>query len=571
MVRSGWVVLLFILLLSNVSYAVSFTDPADTANPSIGKQLPLGITAGKVDKILVDSQTEELDVLVKFRRPMKNLISSQSLKKQFIRDDVIHTTISKDSLAALSASKEVQKIYANRKYALLLEDSLPLFHSSLFQEHGYTGQGIRIAVLDTGIGSGLVVDLEKDFIGTNPADSNGHGTQVAGIVKAVAPEVVFYNGKVLDDRGEGTTASIIEGIYWAIDPDGNPATDDAADIISLSLGAPFAEPDVLIEEALKAAIDANLKAVVAAGNCGGSCLGFTGVTVPGNYEPVITVGAVDNNLQKASFSSGQDFGSYIKPDVVAPGVDITVQGVTKSGTSMSTPFVSGAVALLLEKEGDLSSAQIKFMLENNAVDLGVEGKDVDYGSGFVDLGVWFGEEDDSQDDNSSPPSDSIPEISNYNLIVTENDNRFAGEYVSKTVYKYEYDSHIYEYSEALFQNSTDLRKYLYAHLPLRTDVSYTQESNHDVISYDDSFIWFNINKVMSISPVSTDGYKLLIDHYLSKEESLVGDDYYTTSQQLKQLMLEEREYTPSGYDESIDTTALDFSTKEFPIENESGS
>ncbi|MBD3249046.1 S8 family serine peptidase, partial [Candidatus Woesearchaeota archaeon] len=257
---------------------------------------------------------------------------------------------------------------------------------------GYKGSGVKVAVLDTGIDDNEAFEdriiMSEDFVNSGSVlDYQGHGTHVAGIVagdgkyKGVAPDAHLMNAKVLDDYGRGSTSSIISGIEWAVDND--------ADIISLSLGAPVSE-DIPLNDALQDAMDNGVIAVVASGNCGKGCSGFEGVTSPGNYEDVITVGAVDGSMGYADFSSGQNIGLYIKPDIVAPGVDIMsyyTSGSYKSmsGTSMATPHVAGAAALLLEKNSSLSHYEMKALLEQHAVDLGAAGKDVEFGAGFLDV------------------------------------------------------------------------------------------------------------------------------------------------------------------------------------------
>ncbi|MAG47183.1 hypothetical protein CL617_01135 [archaeon] len=246
--------------------------------------------------------------------------------------------------------------------------------------------------------------MSKDFTNSssNVEDRQGHGTHVAGIaagkkideetLNGVAPNALLINAKVLGDGGSGSTISVIEGINWALNPDGNESTKDGADVLSLSLGANV-NSDGPLNQALRDAIEKSV-VVVASGNCGSlgipSCNGYLGVGNPGNTEEVITVGAVDDFDQWASFSSGQDYGSYIKPDVVAPGVDILSSDsnggyVSNSGTSMATPHVSGVAALLLDWNENLTHSDVKYLLESTALRLGSPGKDIKYGSGLVDV------------------------------------------------------------------------------------------------------------------------------------------------------------------------------------------
>ncbi|MBU0535450.1 MAG: S8 family serine peptidase, partial [Nanoarchaeota archaeon] len=135
--------------------------------------------------------------------------------------------------------------------------------------------------------------------------------------------------------------------------------------------------------------------VVASGNCGpvcpsSTCGGFVGVGTPGISPEAITVGAVNDYNIWACFSSGADIpGVGIKPDVVAPGVNInsSVPGAyaTKTGTSMATPHVAGAAALLLQSNNNFTPEDVKYIIERTALRLGNPGKDIQYGSGLVDL------------------------------------------------------------------------------------------------------------------------------------------------------------------------------------------
>jgi subtilisin family serine protease len=253
------------------------------------------------------------------------------------------------------------------------------------------GNGIVVAVVDTGVdythpdlGSGLGPSYKViggyDFYNgdADPMDDNGHGTHVAGIVAAngvitgVAPDASILAYKVLGADGSGSTSKVISGIEAAMDPNGDGNTSDHADIISLSLGGPAQDGDPLCL-AVREAVNAGVVVVVAAGNDGPS-LGT--VASPGIAPEVITVGAVDSYGSLASFSSrGPTSDLSLKPEICAPGVSIestvpysnaVYSSVTGhrplSGTSMATPHVSGAAALLLQLHPDWSPQQVKSAL-----------------------------------------------------------------------------------------------------------------------------------------------------------------------------------------------------------------
>src|SRR3989338_3331939 len=312
----------------------------------------------------------------------------------------------------IAADEDVIGLWDDKEYNMLLDTGIYQINAPSAWGLGYNGAGVKIAVLDTGIDDtnemllGKVVAAEV-FTGEDHAiDKQGHGTHIAGIIagngkyKGVAPGASLMNAKVLTDTGGGSTSTIIKGINWAVK--------NGTDVISMSLGGAHEGPDESLNAALREAIDAGVIVVISAGNCGeecpsGGCGSFRGITQPGDFEDAITVGAVDKSNNWACFSSGQEFNSYIKPDLVAPGVDITSSYLGNayhqlSGTSMSAPFVSGVAALMLQKNSSLNQSTLKSLLENNAVDLGVEGKDVKFGSGLVDAkGLFLMEEKDIND------------------------------------------------------------------------------------------------------------------------------------------------------------------------------
>ncbi|WP_328643796.1 S8 family peptidase [Streptomyces canus] len=246
---------------------------------------------------------------------------------------------------------------------------------------GYDGKGVKVAVLDTGVDTthpdlASAVKASKNFTGTGSTDDRaGHGTHVAatlagsgarsgGRYKGVAPGAGILNAKVLDDSGEGSDSSVIAGLEWA--------AGQGARVANLSLG----QADTPGEDPVEAAVNALSKStgmltVAAAGNEGPDA---GTVDSPGAAESALTVGAVDGEDRLADFSSiGPTADSALKPDLTAPGVDIVsaraahghmgdpaADGyVSMSGTSMATPHVAGAAAILAQRHPDWTGARIK--------------------------------------------------------------------------------------------------------------------------------------------------------------------------------------------------------------------
>jgi major intracellular serine protease len=218
------------------------------------------------------------------------------------------------------------------------------------------GKGIKVAVLDTGCDINHP-DLKDRIIGgwnftdddrSNPdifTDYNGHGTHVAGTIAAtennagvigVAPEAGLLIVKVLNKAGSGKYEWIIKGIRYAIEQN--------ADIISMSLGGPADVPE--LHQAIQAAVEKGILVVCAAGNEGDGDDSTNEFAYPGCYNEVISVGAINLERDSSDFTN-----SHNQIDVVAPGEAILSTYLNGkyaklSGTSMSAPHVSGALALI---------------------------------------------------------------------------------------------------------------------------------------------------------------------------------------------------------------------------------
>lgn len=225
-------------------------------------------------------------------------------------------------------------------------------------KNGYTGSGVKVAVLDTGIVSShsdLSVTGYYNYTANDTYDHNGHGSHCAGIIGArannslgvgVAPNSTIYGIKVLADNGGGNDAGIIAGMKKAVEL--------GVDVMSMSLGG--YNYSTAYNSVLKSAYNAGIVVVVAAGNDGGKEYDY-----PGSYDHVICVAATDKNNLRANFSNYSS-----KVDISAPGVDIPSVGISStsayvkmSGTSMATPVVSGAIAVLLSASNNIPSLKGK--------------------------------------------------------------------------------------------------------------------------------------------------------------------------------------------------------------------
>lgn len=252
-----------------------------------------------------------------------------------------------------------------------------------------SGKGITAAVLDTGLApldcfAGRIKAF-KDVIGekTTPYDDNSHGSHVSGILGArgnitgIAPDINIVGVKVLDKHGRGTSADLLDGLSWVYD---NRKKYNIK-IVNLSVGAGTSGSFDPLVTAVEALWDAGIVITTAAGNDGPSPCS---VTSPGTSRKVITVGCLDDNKSLSIWgSSVKDFSGrgptkecIVKPDILAPGAEIvscsnTGEPLSLSGTSMSTPIVTGAIALLLEKYPHLSPNEVKYMLKITADDLGL--------------------------------------------------------------------------------------------------------------------------------------------------------------------------------------------------------
>lgn len=300
---------------------------------------------------------------------------------------------------------------------------------------GYTGKGVRVAVVDTGI-SGSHPDLHVtggvSFVDGVEAlkDDNGHGTHVAGIIAGmdntvgvlgVAPGVELYSVKALDAGGVGNQTDVVAGIEWAIEHD--------IDIINLSITT--STDSLALKKIIEQASEQGILVTAASGNdeTGAGQPPGTDIAYPARYDEVIGVGAINQEMKRALFS-------YIGPSLefTAPGERIYSTYVTKSGstdgyaymsgTSMATPYVTGVMALYKEAYPDLSTEGLRSLGQEYALDLGQKGKDDQYGYGVIQSPYTLGVNSFEDLKGNAWYSDSIEYLLNQELIAGYPDKTF---------------------------------------------------------------------------------------------------------------------------------------------------
>ena len=383
----------------------------------------------KISKDLRDKAPgEQVDVIVQFKpqprqkhfKRVRRKGGKEKRKLSVVRGGSF--SIAARELAALAADPDIEFISEDREVTASLDYATPTVLANIAQEYGWDGEGIGIAVIDSGIQSkhkdlkdkGPRIVYKESFV-VNPDgtldtanDKYGHGSHVAGIAAGngarsnetylgIAPKAALINLRVLDRNGKGTDSAVIAAIGRAIE------LKDQYNIrvINLSLGRPVYESyetDPLCQAA-EAAWNAGIVVVVAAGNLGRDDSfdndGYGTITAPGNDPYVITVGAMKTNATAsraddliASYSSkGPTLVDHVvKPDLVAPGNRVVSLDGEKnseladsfpenevgsyyfklSGTSMATPMVSVTVALILQQNPNLTPDQVKARLMKTA-------------------------------------------------------------------------------------------------------------------------------------------------------------------------------------------------------------
>ncbi|MEU6073476.1 S8 family serine peptidase [Micromonospora sp. NPDC047074] len=284
----------------------------------------------------------------------------------------------------------IDRVWLDAKAEALLDVSVPQIGAPGAWAAGLDGTGVKVAVLDTGIDpshpdfAGKIVDSRSFVSGEEVKDGHGHGTHVAATIagsgaasggkhKGVAPGAQLLIGKVLGDGGAGYDSGIIAGMEWA--------ARSGAKIVSMSLGGPGTDgTDPLALAVNELTAETGALFTIAAGNDGRN--GARTLGSPGTADAALTVGAVDDADEVADFSSrGPRLGDgAIKPEITAPGVAIVAaraagtdmgtvvdeHHTSASGTSMATPHVAGAAAILAQQHPDWTAERLKAQLISTA-------------------------------------------------------------------------------------------------------------------------------------------------------------------------------------------------------------
>ncbi|WP_078381234.1 S8 family peptidase [Sutcliffiella halmapala] len=336
------------------------------------------------------------DYLIGFKNPVSKqtnqLVTTLggTVNHQYKHMEVLQVSLPEVAVAALEKNPLIEYVEEDIEYkidAQTVPYGIPHIKADVAHSQNVIGTGVKVAVLDTGIdsshedlrvaGGASFVSGEADAL----TDGNGHGTHVAGTIAAlnnnvgvlgVSYDVELYAVKVLSSSGSGTLSGIAQGIEWAID--------NEMDVINMSLGGSTGSST--LKQASDNAYNSGIVVVAAAGNSGSFFGLINTIGYPARYDSVIAVGAVDANNNRASFSS---VGNEL--ELMAPGVNInsTLPGNqygSLNGTSMASPHVAGAAALILAKYPNLTNVEVRQKLRETATNLGSA---FNYGHGVINV------------------------------------------------------------------------------------------------------------------------------------------------------------------------------------------
>ena len=363
---------------------------------------------------------------LKSKNKIKSFLGLNQLKqKDLWLKNSVAVSVPASLIPVISSFDDVSVVRLDRKIVLestgqgsnpiQLNWNITSIGADLAWNKGVTGEGVVIGSMDTGVDINHP-DLSASWRGGSnswfdpyeihetPYDSNGHGTQTTSLIVGgnasgygigVAPGAKWVAAKIFDDSNTASLSAIHLAFQWMLDPDGNPDTDDGADIVnnSWNFGVVAGQCDYEFQDDISILRSADVAVVFSAGNSGPSPETSHS---PANNEDTIPVGAVNESLNVTFYSSrgpsACDDGD-IYPKLAAPGenlltADLTFGGIIpnsyaySSGTSYAAPHVTGALALLQSKFPSSSLSNRENALYETAA---ITGPTTDYGKGIIDV------------------------------------------------------------------------------------------------------------------------------------------------------------------------------------------
>jgi subtilisin family serine protease len=336
-----------------------------------------------------DQHTREVPVIVSAPGGARVAMPAEAkVTRQLSQVDMLGVAVAKDKAADFFASAPNTKIWLDAKVSATLDQSVPMTGAPQAWQAGYRADGVKVAVLDTGIDPthpdlAGKVDAAANFSrDTDTVDHHGHGTHVASTItgsgaasggryQGMAPGARLLIGKVLDSTGSGAESGIIAGMQWAVE--------QGARVVNMSLGGYPGDGTDPMSVALNELSDSSgALFVVAAGNFGQD----QSVSAPAVADRALAVASVTKSGQLSSFSSrGPRLGDNgMKPEIAGPGSDIVAaraagtlapESVNEhyaklSGTSMASPHVAGAAAIVAGQHPDWRGDRLKAALVSSA-------------------------------------------------------------------------------------------------------------------------------------------------------------------------------------------------------------
>jgi len=334
---------------------------------------------GKVEKEVLDKLAagESPNIISKLRTAEKTInIDQRDFRQEEKTAEYASGIVTAKGLDQLMASTDVESISVDQPVSVLLDEAIPLINASPEDRpDGQTGIGKKICVIDTGVDYDHPAitnyTLGYDFVNNDddPFDDHGHGTQIAGVVSAIASGSDMYMAKVVDDQGVGYESTVLAGLQWCIDQN--------VDIINFSIGSGsysgFCDSNP-VAELVNQAVEQGIFISAATGNDGGD-----EIKAPSCASLATRVSATDKNDTIADFANVN-----LTVDLFAPGSEVTVPAlggdfISSSGTSISAPMVAAGGALVLENE-NLSPSDLKYRLRST-------GQPIEYTQGDTTINI----------------------------------------------------------------------------------------------------------------------------------------------------------------------------------------